>query len=426
MDLDTSLLPDVVDPPARSNLFMEVDPQNINDTPASASTSTSYATSNPSVASRPKRNRRLPRRFHDILPEPPLPAVPDSDADDAQCCSESSPQPQPAAPLRQVRLIVWDYLRTAANRFGLWREYPQHPSFDPDCSLTLTELSNSHTTASPTTASQPLPLPNTTTLHRRPSSSNSSPHWPFPNKTIQLFMAWLNNGNTSKSEAEANDLVRNCILSPHFRIDDMSNFNAHRENQRIDRELEGSDLRSVFQESSVDILVPTGSPSAPPQKYSVPGLLHRKLTSVIRDAFNDPLAHLLHYSPFKLFHRTTENGSSHNQRVFNEVYSSDAFIDEYKDVQLHGKLPPDDPHCERERVVAALMFSSDATHLADFGNAKAWPIYVMLGNLSKYVRSEMSAGALHHLAYIPSVSSFWALNYIIHHAKMCICGGIPW
>ncbi|KAJ3560849.1 hypothetical protein NP233_g10562 [Leucocoprinus birnbaumii] len=49
------------------------------------------------------------------------------------------------------------------------------------------------------------------------------------------------------------------------------------------------------------------------------------------------------------------------------------------------------------------MFSSDATQLTEFGNAKAWPIYMMLGNLLKYIRSSVSSGAMHHLAYIPSL-----------------------
>ena len=69
-----------------------------------------------------------------------------------------------------------------------------------------------------------------------------------------------------------------------------------------------------------------------------------------------------------------------------------------------GLIPPDDPNCKREKVVAALMVSSDATMLTDFGMAKAWPIYLMFGNLSKYIRAQPDSGAMHHLAYIPSVS----------------------
>ncbi|KAJ3569580.1 hypothetical protein NP233_g4962 [Leucocoprinus birnbaumii] len=96
-----------------------------------------------------------------------------------------------------------------------------------------------------------------------------------------------------------------------------------------------------------------------------------------------------------------------SERVYGEIYSSDVFLEEHERIQGPGNLPNDDLGCRRERVVAALMFSSDATHLADFGNAKAWPIYMMLGNLSKYVRSTPSSGALHHLAYIPSLPDYF-------------------
>jgi hypothetical protein len=77
---------------------------------------------------------------------------------------------------------------------------------------------------------------------------------------------------------------------------------------------------------------------------------------------------------------------------------------EHEEVQRRARLPPDDPTCQREKVVAPLMISSDATHLTDFGNMAAWPFYLMFGNISKYFHSLPDSGALHHLAYIPSVS----------------------
>lgn len=42
-------------------------------------------------------------------------------------------------------------------------------------------------------------------------------------------------------------------------------------------------------------------------------------------------------------------------------------------------------------------------HLASFGNAALWPIYLFLGNQSKYIRAKPSAFAAHHLAYIPKL-----------------------
>ncbi|KAJ3571321.1 hypothetical protein NP233_g3834 [Leucocoprinus birnbaumii] len=343
---------------------------------------------NPLTASsgRPRRNYRLPRRFEDILPAPPT-ALDENQMQTPVNATET---------VRRVTLVVWEYVRTTINRFGLWQEYPQRSSFDPDTTLSLDELSNTH-------CALPQQVPPTSELQYQPAPEPDKPsYWPFPNKSIQLFMSWLNNGNTTKSESEADKLIRRCILSPDFNPQDMVGFSAHRENRRMDREVANSDLRGQFTESSVSIQVPTASPSSDPPMFSVSGLLHRDLTEVIRNAFTDPLAHLLHYSPFKLFHQISSD-PSHSQRVYGEVYTSDTFIEEYKHVQRHGELPPDDPNCKREKAVAALMFSSDATQLTDFGNAKAWPIYMMLGNLSKYIRSDMSSGAMHHLAYIPSL-----------------------
>ena len=336
---------------------------------------------------RPYRERRLPRRFVDNLPEALVP-VP--------MPRESQPEEGATGRVRRVLLVVRDRLVTAANSFGVWRDYPRRPTIDPDGTLSLEELSNSHQIASN------LPEPSAANSPIAPQESEHPFYWPCPNATIWRVMAWLNNGKIAKSEAEATTFVESVIHASDFNKDDLIGFSAHRENQRLDKALSKAALKSQFFESSVDILVPSGDSKVPPKTFSVPGLLHRKLTSVIVDAFSDPLSHLLHFSPFKLFCHNPL--TKREERVFGELYTSDAFLAEHEEVQRHSKLPLDDLGCQREKVVAALMISSDATHLTNFGNAKAWPFYLMLGNLSKYFRSLPNSGAMHHLAYIPSVS----------------------
>ncbi|KAF9473197.1 hypothetical protein BDN70DRAFT_817600 [Pholiota conissans] len=214
-------------------------------------------------------------------------------------------------------------------------------------------------------------------------------------------MQWLNNGSTAKSEAQTNEFVRKVILSPDFAQEHLIGFDAHCENIRLDNALSKSSFQNQFKESAVDILVPSGSANVAPVMFSVPGLLHRKLTTVISDAFNSSLSHLFHFSPFKLYHQSPITNKE--ERVFGEIYTSDAFLDEHEKVQRHAPLPPDDLECKREKVVAALMFSSDATQLTNFGNASAWPIYLMLGNLSKYIRAQPNSGSMYHVAYMPSL-----------------------
>jgi hypothetical protein len=372
MDIDT---PTVVSNPISVLVPFESDPvSNTEPTPPRLT-----------ATGRPYRQRKLPQKLRDLLPEPPVP-VP------------LLPEPE-EAPIRRVLLVVRDQLVTAANSFGIWRDYPRRPTTDPDASLSLGDLSNSYShrldLSSLDLSRLPEPPPT-------PSDSDRPFYWPFQNSSIWRVMSWLNNGKTAKSEAEVTDFVQKVVLSLDFDKNDLVGFSAHRENQRLDKALSADNLRSQFSETSVNILVPSGDVSIPAQLFTVPGLLHQKLTSVICNAFNDPLAHLLHYSPFKLFHQNPV--TKEEERVYSELYTSDAFHEAHEDLQRHGKLPLDDPDCKREKIIAALMIFSDATHLANFGTAKAWPIYLMLGNLSKYLRSQPNSGAIYHLAYIPSVS----------------------
>ncbi len=327
---------------------------------------------------RPRRNYRLPRRFDDFLPN-------------TDSTSESEMETETIQPVVHA---VPDQFITAANKFGIWRNYDRRPTRDPDASLSLDDLA-----ANPAHTD----LPSRSVVIPEPPVLANEPYWPFPNVTIHRIMQWLNNGSTTKSEAQINELVNDVILTPEFSQHHLAGFDAHKENIRLDNSLAKSSLHQQFTESVVDILVPSGAAGVPPRTFSVPGLLHRKLTTVISDAFTGPLSHLFHFSPFKLYHKSPITNKE--ERVFGEIYTSDAFLGEHKKVQQDSLLPPDDPDCKREKIVAALMFASDGTHLTNFGTAKAWPIYLMLGNLSKYLRAQPNLGALYHLAYIPSVST---------------------
>ena len=159
-----------------------------------------------------------------------------------------------------------------------------------------------------------------------------------------------------------------------------------------------------FQEGTLNIPVPSRDPGKDPELFPVPGFHFRSIISIIKSAFDSLLADHFHFSPYKLFWKSPV--TNEEERVFSELYDSDAFVASHDDVQRHGRLPPDDSGCTREKIVAALMFWSDSTHLTDFGTAKIWPIYLVFGNLSKYIRARPSSGAWHHLAYIPLVCPF--------------------
>ena len=86
------------------------------------------------------------------------------------------------------------------------------------------------------------------------------------------------------------------------------------------------------------------------------------------------------------------------QHVYSEIYNSDVFIEEHDQVQ-HAALPPDDPDCKQEKVVTTMMFWSISMHLTNFGMANLWPIYMMMGNLSKYICALPSSG---HACTLPT------------------------
>ncbi|KAE9385442.1 hypothetical protein BT96DRAFT_960747 [Gymnopus androsaceus JB14] len=183
---------------------------------------------------------------------------------------------------------------------------------------------------------------------------------------------------------------------------DLLGFSTQCENKRADTATITSSKTPLdgFKEVGVDIQVPSSRKNAPPGTFTVPGLLHCDLLSIIIEAFAHPLASKYHLSPFRLFHQLP--GADKEHRVYGEVYTSEAFIQEHDKVQRTA-LSSEDKECKLECVVAALMFWSDSTHLAQFGNAKLWPIYMMMGNLSKYIWSQPNSQACHHIAYIPSL-----------------------
>ncbi|KAG2737784.1 hypothetical protein P692DRAFT_201693716, partial [Suillus brevipes Sb2] len=140
--------------------------------------------------------------------------------------------------------------------------------------------------------------------------------------------------------------------------------------------------------------------------YSILGFHYRPLVAVIRSVFADVQAGAYHLFPFQRIWKDALD--DHQERVFDELYSSDSWLQAQDN--LHRQ--PREPGCSLERVIAGLMFFSDATHLATFGTAKAWPLYLYFGNLTKYARSAPKSGACHIVGFFPSVDIFSTLHRI--------------
>ncbi|KAJ7141092.1 hypothetical protein C8R44DRAFT_596097, partial [Mycena epipterygia] len=294
------------------------------------------------------------------------------------------------------------------NSFGLFREYPSVPTHNPDQTISLAEQSNipapadrlpENSRLSALTAPQSIAT----------STANTPSFGPFQNSTALGLINWMWSGSVMKSIAECTRLV-NFLKSDAFNKDDLKDFDLKVETDKFDRLLarggidealgEASGVKDGWKEVSVEIEVPDGKkrgPGDPIPTFSVPGLHFRNLTQTIKSALEDPSSRHFHYTPFKHYWQPSPDEPA--QRIYDEIYSSNAFI------QAHEKLQrqPAEPNCTLERVVLALMWWSDSTHLANFGTASLWPLYLWFGNLSKWIRGKPRAAACHHVAYMPKV-----------------------
>lgn len=150
----------------------------------------------------------------------------------------------------------------------------------------------------------------------------------------------------------------------------------------MDAAEEKSPYLHSFQHADINFEVPSGNEGVPPRLLTVPGLYYCQILTLIKDAFNNKISKQFHLTPFKLFCTRRLSSGEDNECVYSEIYNLDIFLDEHNRVQ---HAPTNDDHCKWEKVVVGLMFWLDAMHLAAFGTAKMWPIYMLFGNLLKYI-----------------------------------------
>jgi len=341
-------------------------------------------------------HRQLPRRFRDLVPEPPPPLPP---AHIAESLAGSDKQPPVIASINQdenqsiaarIGSRICHIFSTPRNVFGLSRRYysKEMPTNDPEEEISFSELSN-------------IPDPPS------PSTSASRGFYPYPNRNAFLLGDWFWNGGVQKSQSSFRELV-NIVGNLDFEPADVQGVRWDQINKELATDDEGEwvDEDAGWQRTPVTISVPyqprRGIPSRPnagPQNFVVSDFYHRSLVSVIRDK-------LSRSSDFRLFHLHPHEllWKLPNQPepicVQGELYTSPAFINADRELQD----APGEPGCDLPRVVIALMFWSDATHLTSFGNSKIHPLYMYFGNESKYRRCKPSCHLCEHVAYFQTVS----------------------
>ena len=225
---------------------------------------------------------------------------------------------------------------------------------------------------------------------------------PFLNATVCQLMNWFYTGSNQKSIAELDRLVKEVIIQDDFDVSDLKGFSAALELRCLDMMEDEAAFsgEAGWRESSVKIRLPVDKQKikeATAPTFEIPGIWHCDLLEVIHTAFQDMKAQFYHLMPFRLFWKPTPD--SEPEQVMTDLYNLDAFLQEHEKLQQQ----PSEMGCDLEQVVSAIMVWSDLTHFANFGQASLWPIYLFLGNQSKYQRVKPSQFAAHHLAYIPTV-----------------------
>ncbi|KAJ7660161.1 hypothetical protein DFH06DRAFT_1472251 [Mycena polygramma] len=355
----------------------------------------------PGPGGRPRRKIVLPRKYRDDIPAPPT-------------IIERAPViAPPTEPAHSMDVSPPTWVRTQPNAYGLYKIFPNQPFHDPDESVTIDDLCKS---------SELLVAP------KNMSVSSSTPPWfPFLNSTVARLMIWFHLGSNLKSIAELDSLVQDVLMHEDFDRAHLENFSTAVENKRLDQSsgLDGDGNASTsdqWKTASIKIKLPAPGVRVEEDdaaEFEVPGLQYRPLLDVLVEAFQSPAFEEFHITPFQ--YRWDRNYDPDDpaidvdppdgpldedglpplpeghETIYSEIYTARPML------RAHVNLPPSPTTPNLETIIAAYMFWSDSTHLANFGNASLWPLYTFFGNLSKYTRAKPTSNSGYHQAYFPSL-----------------------
>ncbi|PBK60412.1 hypothetical protein ARMSODRAFT_898121 [Armillaria solidipes] len=346
-----------------------------------------------------KRQRRPTAKIiaarEDVLPEGP-----------GHLEDESNDAPESQGPVQRVLLHVSEHVRTAANAFGLSREYRRRPTAIPDTG----KLPQDFVAASPTV--------------ERKRRRIADIIYPYPNLSAFSFNDWMKKGSDKKTKGERKRL-QDILTAPTFRTEDLVGVNFDSIDKKLAEDVQSPWGGNGWTTSSVTVKVPTGTKQTKSvkkqkaraaqtarrhddvdahadrvaiHKFIVSDIHHRSLLHILKSAIEDGDAEDFHWHAFDEYWQPPTPGSP-QERVYSELYTSKCFRDAERDLL---SSPPEEG-CDLPRVIIALMIWSDATHVAQFGQSKVWPIYIFFGNRSKYMRCKPSTRSAHHAAFLPSL-----------------------
>ncbi|KAI0629503.1 hypothetical protein C8Q77DRAFT_1065419 [Trametes polyzona] len=384
---------------------------------------TPHAPSPPPRESRTGHRIRVPRRWEDFRPSIPQRELPTqiAEAFSAPASPSSSPPPRGREPLAPEE--VYD---TDPDVFGVYHRYKHAPTRQPAPPSTLGAMFEELEPGKHDI--EPQNYPNIRWINRSIAhtvADNASPYGPFKSKATYLLCEWFYNSSNTKSLADLDALV-DILRTSGFDLSDLVDFNARREMQRLDDYVNPCGVFSGedgWREGEIELPLPQAGTTFPSEadapRYTVDGIHYCKLLEVIISEMQDRrFAEQRHWLPYHSFwvpptgSPSPDSPSSQDDRaripeppdpirIISEMFDSNAMNEE--DECLRNKPRNASDHPSIEYAILPLLLWSDTTLLAQFGSAKLWPIYLYIGNISKYVRGMPTQFVAQHITYVPEL-----------------------
>lgn len=234
---------------------------------------------------------------------------------------------------------------------------------------------------------------------------------PFPNISSFELGEWFYGQGSQKSIKDFKALVR-ILTSPTFSLDDIretkwtgvfQDLGKNKEdiNPKTSQWVDDSGWKTT--EVKIDVPVHHRMLQGHGVESRVVGTLHhRSIVSILEERVrNAPGLQFLHLDGHELRWKPNKEEDAREFRIISELYNSDAFLEAQREIR--DNPPAKIKDCDLPRVLVGLQFWSDATHLSTFSTSKLWPLYMVIGNKSKFRRTK--GDSCYHVAYFDSVST---------------------
>ncbi|KAG2064842.1 hypothetical protein BDR04DRAFT_1162109 [Suillus decipiens] len=149
------------------------------------------------------------------------------------------------------------------------------------------------------------------------------------------LMTWMNSGSHQKSEAEVSHLVKDVIQAEDFNLRDLDVFSVRKSLRALDHNNKGEKGTCTFLddwlEADITLDIPIKSKDDPSKLLTILRFHYQSLLGVICSVFMEIQADVFYLLPFKRLWKDPL-GDNTNQQIFNELYTSNSWLQAQDDL----------------------------------------------------------------------------------------------